>query len=399
MFLSNLSQEELTFVSKTDMESSEVVKYFYDDLMKMRTFPDVLRKFTPGKSDAEIKELLRTKFSEYEPALKPDSVRKNIDNWFNGREPNDKATLIKICFALGLVKDKAEEARHFMKFTQESDFHLRDPEDAAFLYCLRVGKSYEEAENFVGNFPMPLPDAEQDDRIIYTEVVAKALSDVFTDEEFKQFYRENLKKFGKLRNTAYDKFKRFLKELTEPDGSEAKESYATQEIVDSYLRMKLPLDKKTAKYDAIQKSIRAYWPNRTDVIEINNRAKYSGRKIRKTLLLLYVATEGLVGLNLGKEDFYDSEEMFQGLFMEHVVRINLMLDQCGLARLDPRNPFDWLILYCLKTDGDGEGATNDQAESPDPPDRPERCEGMTRQLQDILKILFPENSEPEDISS
>ena len=309
---------------------------------------------------------------------KPDSVRKNINNWFSGKEPYDKRTLIKICFALGLGED---EAQHFMRFTQESGFHVRDPKDAAFLYCLRVGKSCEEAESFVKNFlmPAPPPDEEQDDRLLYTEIVAQAFGDVSTDEEFEQFYRENLQNFGRLRNTAYDKFRRFLKELAEPGGREPEEQYAIEEIVDTYLRMKMPLDRKTAKYDAVQKSIRAYWPNRTDVIDVNNRAKYGGRKIRKILLLLYAATEGFVRLNLGQEDFfYDSEEIFQGLFMEHVVRINLMLDQCGLARLDPRNPFDWLILYCLNTDDD-EG------------------EGMAGQLQDVLEILFPvhENSAPE----
>jgi len=371
MSFTDISQEEFNFISKTDLESSDVVEYFYGGRMKIRTFPDVLRKFAPQKSDAEIKELLKAKFCEFEPAVKPDSIRKNIDNWFNGREPNDKRTLIRICFALSLSED---DSRHFMKFTQESDFHLRDSEDAAFLYCLRAGKSYKEAESFVKKFPMPPPeDAEQDDHTVYTNIVAQALKDVSSDEEFEQFYRENLNNFGKLRNTAYDKFKRFLKELAEPGGREAEDSYTIEEIVDTYLRMKLPSDRKTSQYDAVRKSIRAYWPNRTDVIDINNRTEYSDRKIRKILLLLYVVTEGFVELDLGGEDIYDSEEVFQGLFIEHVVRINLMLDQCGLARLEPRNPFDWLILYCLKTDDD-EGA------------------GMAGQLQDVLRILFPETS-------
>jgi hypothetical protein len=112
MSLSDLSQGELYFISQTDMESSEIVEYFYGELMRIRKFPDVLRNFAPGKNDAEIKELLKAKFCEFEPASKPDSVRKNIYNWFNGREPNDKITLFKICFALGLGED---EARHFMK--------------------------------------------------------------------------------------------------------------------------------------------------------------------------------------------------------------------------------------------------------------------------------------------
>jgi hypothetical protein len=365
--LSELSQKELHYISETDMESAYVAKYFNSGLRK-RTFQDVLRSFMPGKNDDEIKGVLKTRFCEYEPDLKPDSVRKNIDNWFNGKEPDDKKTLVKICFALSLSED---DARRFMKFTQESDFHIRNPEDAAFLYCLRAGKSYKEAESFVQNYPMPPMSANHDDRAVYTDVVADALRDVSTDEEFKRFYRENLDKFGRLRNTAYDKFKRFMKVLGEPEGRETEEAFTIDEIVDTYLRMKLPLNRKTSQYDAVRKSIRAYWPNRTDVEDIYNRAEHSDRKIRKILLLLYVVTEGFVELNLGKEDRYESDEMFQGLFMEHVVRLNLMMHQCGLALLDPRNPFDWLILYCLKTDDD-EG------------------EGMSGQLQEVLSILFPQ---------
>lgn len=54
---------------------------------------------------------------------------------------------------------------------------------------------------------------------------------------------------------------------------------------------------------------------------------------RKTLLLLYLATEGM-DMDVPEESYTE----------EHCRRINLMLSQCGMALLDPHNPFDFLIL-------------------------------------------------------
>ena len=46
------------------------------------------------------------------------------------------------------------------------------------------------------------------------------------------------------------------------------------------------------------------------------------------------------------EDMDDAmirDEAFEDLY----IRLNDMLLLCGFAPLDPRSPFDWLILYCI----------------------------------------------------
>ena len=40
------------------------------------------------------------------------------------------------------------------------------------------------------------------------------------------------------------------------------------------------------------------------------------------------------------------DDVFEDLY----VRLNYMLSLCGFAPLDPRSPFDWLILYCICVD-------------------------------------------------
>ena len=88
---------------------------------------------------------------------------------------------------------------------------------------------------------------------------------------------------------------------------------------------------------------------------------------RKILLLLYLITEGYIspeddGVQLLDEDFTDEER-----FIEHYWRLNSMLNDCGMGKLDFRNKFDWLVLYCLKS--------ND-------------AEAMSDRMQSVLNRIF-----------
>ena len=37
----------------------------------------------------------------------------------------------------------------------------------------------------------------------------------------------------------------------------------------------------------------------------------------------------------------------EDVFNETYLRLSAMLSECGFAQLDPRVPFDWMILYCM----------------------------------------------------
>lgn len=67
---------------------------------------------------------------------------------------------------------------------------------------------------------------------------------------------------------------------------------------------------------------------------------------RKTLLLLYLVTGGVWGQEY---DELDETYIQPKEFLEtHCRRMNQMLTQCGMRRIDPRNVFDYLLLYCLR---------------------------------------------------
>ena len=55
---------------------------------------------------------------------------------------------------------------------------------------------------------------------------------------------------------------------------------------------------------------------------------------------------------------------------DHWWTLNAMLSDCGMAPLDLRNPFDWLILYAICAD---------------------ESEYMSDRMEQVLAHLFPEN--------
>ena len=70
--------------------------------------------------------------------------------------------------------------------------------------------------------------------------------------------------------------------------------------------------------------------------------------VLKVLILLFLATDGDYAAYGYDEDLeeYEKEELFEDV----LERLDDMLFFCGYSSLDPRNPFDWLILYCIYVD-------------------------------------------------
>ena len=68
------------------------------------------------------------------------------------------------------------------------------------------------------------------------------------------------------------------------------------------------------------------------------------------------------------------------LFEEHWWRVNLMLRDCGMPTLDPRNAYDWLVLYSLNS-----GVEQDAA--------------MAERMEAVIAALFPADQEEESTST
>ena len=122
---------------------------------------------------------------------------------------------------------------------------------------------------------------------------------------------------------------------------------AKKYIAENYLRLNVPVDKKTSGYSNAQKIVKKYWPGARAVKSMKSRSEEVNRK---TLLLLYIVTGGMAD-----EEYDESDETYARSeeFLEfHCKKMNHMLRECGMSRIDPRNVFDYLVLYCLRPEED-----------------------------------------------
>lgn len=348
------------------MTPDEAIRYFSSEL-RPRTFGNVLKALMERKHMRQ--EQLLDRLLQMRTQIQKDSLRKRIQVWLSGGgQPSEREEWFQLCYALDLDETEAKE---FLCHCQEGGFHLREPREAGYLYCLRSGKTYQKSREFldgIAGIDGPFPTAERPVEN-YTRTVEDSFAQVRTDAEFLAFIRNNQSNFGTLHNTAYGYFCRFFDELVRPTGpcsAEEDEAYSIEQVVDTYLRMGLPPNRKTSGYSPKQKAIKRLWPNATAIKNMRSRKTDVSRKV---LLLLYLVTEGLddgaIEESLGWEPLDRTAQL-----EEHSWNIDLMLHECGYAPLDPRNPFDWLVLYSLGTDGE--------------------TETMSDRLASILTELFPD---------
>lgn len=357
--LTAVSQREVLNIYNTNWSAHDVYHYLSSDI-KVRTFPDILASFYP---EGDLKEALISGLCQIE-AANPDSISRKVRDWLNNKyAPSEREELIKICFALKLNELKSGD---FLSLTSEGTFHLRNPRELVFAYCLRTGKSYGHAIEMINKLKPINRDEKDENSLILTKTLAGGFVDIYDDESFYEFYSANYDSLGKLHNTAYIRFLYFINLLMQPEpGHCDKESkYSDEKVVEEYLRMHLPLDKRTSKYSILQRAIRKFWPNTTSIAKMRSREEDVTKRM---LLLLYLITEG--GITPDDEDAYILDEDFTGeeRFEEHYWRLNSMLNDCGMSKMDPRSVFDWLVLYCLKSSED---------------------EGMSERMQAVLDLIF-----------
>jgi hypothetical protein len=361
--LTALSNSEVLGILEKDLSLEQVREYLEHDI-HIRSFPEILSAFYSG---SDIKEKLIDGLYELGGKTDRESTARRVRNWLGERfVPDNREDLIRICFILGLSDTAAD---NFLALTDEGRFHFRNPRELAFAYCLRVGESYAHAEELYRSLKPLDENAGYGSNPVFTKTVAEAFANVRDDASFHAFYTENYDALGVMHNTAYYKsFLPFLDTLIHPHMPWCftdERKYTIEEVVNEYLRVNIPLDRRTAKLSLLQRTIRRYWPNATIVTRMRNREIDVTRKM---LMLLYLVTGGSVFMedDVANDDLSDDlsvEEQFES----HYWALNAMLYDAGMSRLDPRNVFDWLALYCLKTSAD---------------------EAMSDRLQGVLGSLF-----------
>lgn len=297
---------------------------------------------------------LVNKLLEYEETGNYEKISRKVRNWLHDYNlPENREELFKICFALDLDEQRAD---CILGITAENGIHYRNPKELIYAFCLRKNYDYPYAASLAqrligedlpsGTLEYRLLAKETcmaDSRECMTASVRNEFKRIDTVEELEQFLMEYRPCFGIHHNTAYRKFMKLMNYLLFPEcGSSdlpVEKSYSVERVVKEYLRMDVPYDKKYGKYSKLQKDIKKHWPTSKT---INGMCSRKIDVDRKTLMLLYLATEGMIG----------EENMDEIGIQEHFRRMNLMLSECGMAKMNLHSPFDYLVMQAMNKENE-----------------------------------------------
>ena len=167
-----------------------------------------------------------------------------------------------------------------------------------------------------------------------------------TDEQFLGWYASHASDFSSLHETAYQTFMQGLNTLL-GDG----EDFSLEYICNVCLRFgnTVPLERDRTRMDSLQRLLKHFWPNTTAIKQMKDRRIEVSRK---ALILMYILCDGVTTepqrYRELDEDYITPRERLEA----HAITLDSTLETCGMSTLDPRGPFDWLVMYalCCETD-------------------------------------------------
>ncbi len=368
-----ISKQAFESAAASDLSASNAAQILAS--IPARSFADILTRFAPEEA---VREKLVDGLCGNDPSRSRASMDKKVRGWLSGKyQPTAREDLLELCFILKLSTDEADA---FLAAASEEGLHWRDPRELTYAFAMGKGMTYPEATAlFMRVIPKETEKKPNAARDTFTSVIQQEAATLKTEEELKQYLLDAGEKLGVFHNKAYQQFMAFLSLLEQPHAVsvDEEESFTVRRIVETYLDSKFPSDWDKKKLDEKRRGILAGWPDevtlsrmKTGKIDVN----------RKTLILLFLATDGGDEITDDwQEDVYwdeDEEESDADAdFRSSYIRLNQMLSSCGYRMIDPRSPFDWVVIYCLRVSGD-----------------PDAMEGLSERLSEMLDVLFSASS-------
>lgn len=332
--LTEISAKQYQFVTQEDLSANEAVAFLLNG-MQFRTFRDVLLRVCGD--DRQERKLIKS-LSAITPGVQRDSIRRKVKNWYSGKNyPTEREDVFLICFALELDLNQSEQ---MLQLLTEQGIHYRNPREMVYAYSLRYRLGYPYACRLAEQFTKTTTPDSCDSPV--TMYLRQDFQSVKAEEDLFSFMLRHGNNMGTNHNTAYSYFCRMLNLLTGED-LEGEARYSMEYVADTYLRLNMPNNKKSSAYSDVQKMVKKYWPGSRSIKAMKSRSE---DVTRKTLLLLYLVTGGIWD---GEYDELDESYISPREFLQtHCKRMNRMLTDCAMQCIDPRNVFDYLVLYCLR---------------------------------------------------
>ena len=215
--MTDLSQKAYTRAISEELTFREAVE-FLEQGAKLRTLRENLEKFSPG---GDLRQILVDGLLQNHPHS--DVGRQSTKRWVRGWLNEDKIlTLrkmdaIEVCFILGLGIEEADE---FVALVSGERLHWRNPDEVVYLFALKQGMGYLEAEALNREMQAILSqakDTKEPPESSFTPIIRREIEKISTQEELTDYLREAAPRMGRYHNTAYQLFMDMMETLKYPE--------------------------------------------------------------------------------------------------------------------------------------------------------------------------------------
>lgn len=342
-----LTQQAYEQALVSSMEPKQAVEWILHAAV-FRTLPERLLRYYDGSAD-DMKSVLRDGyFSVHTDRKERDSLRKNITNWFTVVRGIDDRLIsrpyaIEMCLILRLSLERADE---LLRTVAGMSIRYRDAEESVAAYALNSGFTLAAYRQLLDRLRAEglLEPADSQTPKTYTPLLESVVAGLRTEEELRAYLMQNRASFGTEHRTAHARFTEMLGVLLD-EGTNA----TVSELVEQNLYRRFLT--KTPKLADLARSIHAGWPDESQISRMRAGDVHVSRKV---LILTYLASGGGIStLPRDDDEAYWAERLddepgdadFESLRMQ----LNALLVECGFAPLDPRQPFDWMVLFGIAT--------------------------------------------------
>lgn len=323
-----------------------------------------------------------------------DGVPRAVKNWISGTPVNPayRENLYNLCVALEM---NAEQVRvFFLKNYMTIPFNFKDRIDAIYFYGISHGLSYLEISNLLNEYESD--ETDNTDFFDSTKLIGNYIAEIDDIEVFCEYLRNN--SYGRkkqyetaaksiielsVENARYAEIERTLKiglvrEKENKKGKLLRESIILKDIkkvnykallfvIYGYDNQERYANKKTkiSKCVYLPKAFRENFPNDQEFSRIINK-EATPDVYRKALVIMkfynFFCSSMLTYMyetdkpkdnqtpTNSLDDYRErGDDEIEADLEDFYYETGLLLSQCGFEQMYARNPFDWLMLYCAKS--------------------------------------------------
>lgn len=317
---------------------------------------------------------------------------RSIKEWYTKDKGISRRTGFQICFAFGLDKEGTDDFFRRVMLMKSFDCHVM--EEAVYYFCLCRGMNYLKALEMLHSLPdKDIPNVMNsrmvfDGDILFTSTIVREIDKFQDPEELLDYFMVNAEKFGYNHAGATEEIQKLWKKLRgRGDGLADLERTKIQMLdvnmesvrsTSEVFRQILGLDEVEEKEDGrieplfviksdrsikpllennplLPKVAERQFPNRQTIEKILKGEHVEPESIRKTLILTYFYYFWIRKAFPNQNDrFITSKNMMvyqasDGDDERFISDINKMLLEVGYLELYLGNPYDWIFLYCSKS--------------------------------------------------